>query len=243
MGVGLAIFKRELKSYFSTPVAYVMLLAFLLSASFLVIKARFFEARQADLRAFFDVLPSLFIVFVPAVGMKLWAEERKTGTFELLFTLPVTVPEAVLGKFLAAWFFLLITLAMTSPLVLTILYLGEPDKAVILTGYAGALLLAGSYLAISIFCSALTRSQIVSFVSSTLLCSVFVYADAPAFLGALQGTVPVFLSDAVAHMGFIGHFESIRRGVLEFRDLSFYLIVMAGWLTAACVMLGARRGV
>ena len=224
MGVGLAIFKRELKSYFSTPVAYVMLLAFLLSASFLVIKARFFEARQADLRAFFDVLPSLFIVFVPAVGMKLWAEERKTGTFELLFTLPVTVPEAVLGKFLAAWFFLLITLAMTSPLVLTILYLGEPDKAVILTGYAGALLLAGSYLAISIFCSALTRSQIVSFVSSTLLCSVF-------------------LSDAVAHMGFIGHFESIRRGVLEFRDLSFYLIVMAGWLTAACVMLGARRGV
>lgn len=241
MPVFFAIFKRELKSYFTTPVAYVYLVVFLLLSSFLTIKGRFFEARQADLQPFFSILPILFIFFIPAVGMRVFAEEKKSGTIELLFTLPVTIRGAVIGKFLAAWCFLLIALLMTLPLPIVVSLLGKPDPWVIVTGYLGAFLLSGCYLAISIFCSAMTRGQIESFILSVLICGFFASADQPAFLNTLSSLLPSFMVEAVANLSFIGHFDSIKRGVLEFNDLAFYAFIITGWLLSAMIILDVRK--
>ncbi len=236
-----AIYKREFRSYFTTSMGYVILVVFLVLAGFLTIKGRFFEMRQADLRVFFDNLPLLYIFFVPAAGMRLWAEERKAGTIEFLFTQPVTVTQAVLGKFAAAWMFLVVALALTVPLVITVSWLGSPDPFVILTGYLGALLMGGAYLAVSIFCSALTRSQIVSFVLSIGMIGLLAYTDSPAVLTWLAGIVPPFMIEAMANMSFTGHFESMRRGVLEFRDLTFYGILIAGLIAITCLVVDNRR--
>ena len=236
-----AIFKREFRSFFTTSMGYVILVVFLVLAGFLTIKGRFFEMRQADLRAFFDNLPLLYIFFVPAVGMRLWAEERKAGTIEFLFTQPVTVTQAVLGKFAAAWMFLVVALALTAPLVITVAWLGSPDPFVILAGYLGAFLMGGAYLAVSIFCSALTRSQIVSFVLSIGMIGLLAYSDSPAVLTWLAGIVPPFMIEAMANMSFSGHFESMRRGVLEFRDLTFYGILIAGLIAITCLVVDNRR--
>lgn len=236
-----AIYKREFLSYFTTSMGYVILVVFLVLAGFLTIKGRFFEMRQADLRGFFDNLPLLYIFFVPAAGMRLWAEERKAGTIELLFTQPVTVTQAVLGKFAAAWMFLVVAMALTVPLVIAVSWLGNPDPFVILTGYLGALLMGGAYLAVSIFCSALTRSQIVSFVLSIGMIGLLAYTDSPAVLTWLAGIVPPFMIEAMANMSFSGHFESMRRGVLEFRDLTFYGILIAGLIAITCLVVDNRR--
>jgi ABC-2 type transport system permease protein len=236
-----AIYKREFRSFFTTSMGYVLLVVFLVLAGFLTIKGRFFEMRQADLRVFFDNLPLLYIFFVPAAGMRLWAEERKAGTIEFLFTQPVTVTQAVLGKFAAAWMFLVVAMALTVPLVITVSWLGNPDPFVILTGYLGALLMGGAYLAVSIFCSALTRSQIVSFVLSIGMIGLLAYTDSPAVLTWLAGIVPPFMIEAMANMSFTGHFESMRRGVLEFRDLTFYGILIAGLIAITCLVVDNRR--
>ena len=236
-----AIYKREFRSFFTTSMGYVILVVFLVLAGFLTIKGRFFEMRQADLRVFFDNLPLLYIFFVPAAGMRLWAEERKAGTIEFLFTQPVTVTQAVLGKFAAAWMFLVVAMALTVPLVITVSWLGNPDPFVILTGYLGALLMGGAYLAVSIFCSALTRSQIVSFVLSIGMIGLLAYTDSPAVLTWLAGIVPPFMIEAMANMSFSGHFESMRRGVLEFRDLTFYGILIAGLIAITCLVVDNRR--
>ncbi len=236
-----AIYKREFRSFFTTSMGYVILVVFLVLAGFLTIKGRFFEMRQADLRVFFDNLPLLYIFFVPAAGMRLWAEERKAGTIEFLFTQPVTVTQAVLGKFAAAWMFLVVAMALTVPLVITVSWLGSPDPFVILTGYLGALLMGGAYLAVSIFCSALTRSQIVSFVLSIGMIGLLAYTDSPAVLTWLAGIVPPFMIEAMANMSFSGHFESMRRGVLEFRDLTFYGILIAGLIAITCLVVDNRR--
>lgn len=236
-----AIYKREFRSFFTTSMGYVILVVFLVLAGFLTIKGRFFEMRQADLRVFFDNLPLLYIFFVPAAGMRLWAEERKAGTIEFLFTQPVTVTQAVLGKFAAAWMFLVVAMALTVPLVITVSWLGSPDPFVILTGYLGALLMGGAYLAVSIFCSALTRSQIVSFVLSVGMIGLLAYTDSPAVLTWLAGIVPPFMIEAMANMSFSGHFESMRRGVLEFRDLTFYGILIAGLIAITCLVVDNRR--
>jgi ABC-2 type transport system permease protein len=241
MGAIYAIFKREFKSYFSTSMGYVILVVFLVLAGFLTIKGRFLEMRQADLRVFFDNLPLLFMFFVPAAGMRLWAEEHKSGTIEFLFSLPVTVPQAVIGKFLAAWLFLGVALALTAPTVITVAYLGRPDTFAIVTGYLGAILLGGAYLAVSSFCSAFTRSQIVSFVLSIAVISLFVYADSPAFLAWMAGRVPAFLIEAVANMSVVGHFESMQRGVLEFRDLTYYGLLISGLVAMTCIVVDHRR--
>jgi len=241
MGTVWAIFKREFRSFFTTSMGYVILVVFLFLAGFLTIKGRFFEMRQADLRVFFDNLPLLYIFFIPAAGMRLWAEERKAGTIEFLFTQPVTVPQAVLGKFAAAWMFLVVALALTVPLVITVSWLGSPDPFVILTGYLGALLMGGAYLAVSIFCSALTRSQIVSFVLSIGMIGLLAYTDSPAVLTWLAGIVPPFMIEAMANMSFTGHFESMRRGVIEFRDLTFYGILIAGLIAITCLVVDNRR--
>jgi len=236
-----AIYKREFRSFFTTSMGYVILVVFLVLAGFLTIKGRFFEMRQADLRVFFDNLPLIYIFFVPAAGMRLWAEERKAGTIEFLFTQPVTVTQAVLGKFAAAWMFLVVAMALTIPLVITVSWLGSPDPFVILTGYLGALLMGGAYLAVSIFCSALTRSQIVSFVLSIGMIGLLAYTDSPSVLTWLAGIVPPFMIEAMANMSFSGHFESMRRGVLEFRDLTFYGILIAGLIAITCLVVDNRK--
>ena len=183
----LAVLKRELKGYFATPVAYVFLVIFLFAAGLWPFIQKFFEIRQADLRLFFTNLPMLFMVFIPAVAMRLWAEERKSGSIELLLTLPITVPQAVLGKFFAAWAFLGIALLLTFPLPAVVVYLGEPDMGQIVTGYLGAFLMAGGFLAIGSFFSALTKNQVISFILSVVACAVLVFADNPTTLDYLSG--------------------------------------------------------
>ena len=241
MRTSLVIMKRELRGYFSTPLAYVFLFVFLFFANFMTFRASFFEMRQADLRVFFDLLPVLFIFLVPAIGMRLWAEERKSGTIEMLFSLPVTVGQAIMGKFLAAWLFIGVAIFMTLPMVITVNYLGAPDNGVIVAGYAGAFLLAGCYLAVSLFCSTLSNSQVVSFILSVMLCTVFVFADYPSVLLVLQSFIPMPLIEALENMSFVVHFESIRRGVIEFRDVAFYALFIAGWIAAASIVLDGRR--
>lgn len=236
-----AILKRELKSYFTTPVAYVFLVVFLFFSGYLTFRQGFFEARQADMRSFFINMPLLFIFLVPATSMRLWSEERRSGTIELLLTLPVTVTQAVLGKFLAAWLFLAIALVLTFPMVITVCYLGDPDLGLITVGYLGSILMAGGFLAIGCFFSVLSKNQVISFVLAVVTCSVLVFAGMPTTLNYLSGFLPAGLVSAVEGMSFQIHFDSIQRGVLEFKDLSYFVLMMIGWIIASTVILEERK--
>jgi len=236
-----AVFKRELKSYFTTPIAYVFLVVFLFFSGYLTFKNGFFEIRQADMTAFFVNMPLLFAFLVPATAMRLWAEERKTGSIELLFTLPITVMQAVLGKFFAAWVFLVIALALTFPMVITVFYLGHPDVGLIITGYMGSILMAGGFLAVGCFFSALSKNQVISFVLSVVACAVLVFAGVPTTMNYLSTFLPAGLVTAVGNMSFETHFESIQKGVLEFRDVSYFLFLIVGWVAACSVVLEERK--
>jgi len=236
------VVKRELAYYFSTPLAYVILFIFLFSAAILTFKERFFQICQADLRLFFDSLPVLFIFIVPAIGMRLISEERKSGTIELLLSFPVTVRAVVLGKYIAAWLFLAVGLILSFPVVITVNYLGNPDNIVILVGYAGAFLLAGCYLSISIFSSAITKNQVISFILSVSICAIFAFADYPSVLNILRLFLPMGLIEAFENMSFINHYESMRRGVIELRDFVYYIFFISGWITAAGIVLNERMG-
>ncbi len=236
-----AVFKRELKSYFSTPVAYVFLVIFLFFAGYLPFRQGFFEARQADLRLFFNNLPLLFIFMVPCTAMRLWSEERRSGSIELLLTLPITVSGAVIGKFIAAWVFILIALVLTLTMPVTVIYLGNPDIGVIATGYLGSLLLAGSFLAIGSFFSALTKNQVISFILSVTALAVLVYAGLPSTLNYLSSFLPASLTGAIENMSILGHFESMQRGVIKFNDISYFVLLIAGWITACIVVLDERK--
>lgn len=237
----LAVFKRELKGYFATPVAYVFLVIFLFFAGYLPFREGFFEIRQADLRLFFNALPLLFVFMVPSTAMRLWAEERKTGSIELLLTLPITVPQAVLGKFFAAWFFLLIALAMTFPLPVTVAYLGQPDFGQIIAGYIGAFLLAGGFLAVGSFFSAMTKNQVISFILSVVACGILLFAGNPTTLNYLATMAGQNIAGIVENLSFQTHYESIIRGVLEMADVSYFVILIAGWLAACMVVLEERK--
>ncbi len=241
MNTALVVMKRELRGYFTTPLAYVFLFVFLFFANFMTFRSPFFEARQADLRVFFDLLPVLFLFLVPAIGMKLWAEERKSGTIEVLFSLPVTVGRAVMGKFIAAWLFIAVALLLTFPMVITVNYLGSPDNWVIAAGYIGGLLLAGCYLAVSMFCSSITANPVVSFILSVVICSLFVFADYPSVLLVLESFLSAAMLEAVENLSFVLHFESLRRGVIEFRDMAFYVLFITGWVLATAVWINGRR--
>ena len=236
-----AVFKRELKSYFTTPLAYVFLVIFLFFSGYLTFKQGFYEMRQPDMRTFFMNLPLLFVFMVPSVAMRLWAEERKVGSIELLFTLPITIRQAVLGKFFAAWLFLAIALALTFPMVITVFYLGDPDGGLIVTGYIGSLLMAGGFLAIGCFFSAVSKNQVISFVLSVVACAILVYAGMPTTMNYLSTFMPAGLVSAIEGMSFQGHFESIQKGVLEFKDLAYFVLIIIGWVTACIIVLDERK--
>lgn len=236
-----AVFKRELKGYFATPVAYVFLVIFLFFAGYLPFREGFFEMRQADLGLFFNALPLLFVFMVPSAAMRLWAEERKSGSIELLLTLPMTVGQAVLGKFFAAWTFLTIALILTCPLPITAAHLGEPDVGQIAAGYVGAFLLAGGFLAVGLFFSALTKNQVISFILSVVACSVLVFAGNPTTLNYLSSMLSPAGVNVVEGLSFQTHFESIVRGVIEFGDMAYFLILIAAWVWACVVILEERK--
>lgn len=242
-----AIVKRELKSYFESPIAYVFLVVFLTLTAFLTFAVgRYYENGQADLRAFFWWHPWVYLILVPAVAMRLWAEERRSGTIELLLTMPVTLTQAILGKFLAAWAFLAIALVLTFPIVLTTFYLGSPDSGVIITGYLGSFLLAGTYLSVGILTSAMTRNQVISFVLSVVACLFLLLAGWPPvtdFLvrAAQDSSALQWLLNAISSLSFMPHFENIQRGVLALRDLVYHASVIAFMLFATQVVLENRK--
>ena len=236
-----AVFKRELKGYFATPVAYVFLVIFLFFSGYLTFKNGFFELRQADMRAFFVNLPLLFVFMVPSTAMRLWSEERKTGSIELLLTLPITVTQAVLGKFFAAWCFLAIALLLTFPVPITVCYLGDPDIGLIIAGYIGSLLIAGGFLAIGSFFSALSKNQVISFILAVVACGVLVYAGMPTTLNYLSNVLPAWSVSFIESMSLRTHFESILKGVLEFKDISYFVILIVGWVSACSIILSERK--
>ncbi|MDG4602478.1 MAG: ABC transporter permease [Defluviicoccus sp.] len=237
------IAKRELVAYFATPVAYVFIIIFLaVSAALTFYVGGFFERRQAALDTFFTFHPWLFLFLIPAVGMRLWAEERKTGTIELLTTMPVTTTAAVIGKFLAAWAFIAAALALTAPMWLTVNVLGEPDNGVILASYVGSLLMAGAFLAITSCMSALTRNQVVAFILGATVCFLFTMSGVELVLETVRAIAPAALVDAVASLSFLSHFSTITKGVIDLRDLVFFVSMIVFWLFATTIIVNARKG-
>ena len=235
------IARRELASYFASPVAYVFLVIFLLLTGFLTFTAgAFFERGEASLGAFFAWHPWVYLVLVPAVGMRLWAEERRAGTLELLLTLPVTAWQAILGKFLASWVFLAIALALTFPVVLTVNVLGAPDNGALLAGYLGSLLLAGAYLAITCLTSALTRNQVIAFILAVVACLFLILAGFSPVTDLLVRWASPAVVDTVAAFSVVTHFDGFQKGVLDSRDLLFFLSVIGYALFATGVVLRNR---
>lgn len=237
-----AIFRRELASYFATPLAYVFIVIFLmLNGVFTFYLGRFFDMRQADLSAFFTFHPWLYLFLIPAISMRLWAEERKSGTLELLLTLPVDLKEAVLGKFLAAWVFSAIALVLTFPIWITVNYLGSPDNGVIFAGYIGSWLMAGGFLAIGSCMSAATRNQVIAFIVSAVLCFLFVVAGFPLVLDAFRSWAPQMLVDAVSSLSFLTHFDAISKGVLDLRDMVYFITMILAWLLATAITIDIKK--
>ena len=236
------ILKRELNSYFATPVAYVFIVIFLVMAgAFTFYLGNFYAREIADLQPFFQFHPWLYLFLVPAIGMRLWAEERKSGTIELLLSLPVTATEAVVGKFLAAWLFVGLALALTFPIWITVNVLGDPDNGVIVAGYLGSFLMAGGFLAISACISALTRNQVVAFILSVVVCFGFLLSGLPMVLDIFRGWLPQTGVDAVANLSFLSHFNSISRGVVDLRDLVYFALVIGFWLTANRILVEIKK--
>jgi ABC-2 type transport system permease protein len=237
------ITKRELAAYFSSPLAYIFIVIFLLLCGFFTFMVGgFFERGEASLvRPFFDWHPWFYLFLVPAVGMRLWAEERRVGTLELLLTMPITTWQAIVGKFLASWLFLALALALTFPIVITVNYLGSPDNGVIFCGYIGSWLMAGAYLAISCITSAMTRNQVVSFIVSVVVCLFFILAGFPPVINMLESWAPG-LVDTIASFSVITHFEGFQKGVLDSRDIIFFLSLIGFSLFTTSVILRTHRG-
>lgn len=236
------IMRRELGSYFATPLAYVFILIFLVVINALTFYlGGFFERGQADLDPFFTFHPWLYLFLIPALSMRLWAEERKSGSIELLMTQPITLWEAVLGKFFAAWIFAGVALALTFPIWITVNYLGDPDNGAIFAAYIGSLLLAGGFLAIGSCASALTRNQVIAFILGVVTCFVFLLAGYPLVLDVVKGIFPQAIVDMVASLSFLTHFQSISKGVIDVRDLLYFGMLIAFFLIATAVVLDVRK--
>lgn len=238
----LILFRRELASYFATPIAYVFIVIFLfLSGIFTFYLGNFFSRDQADLLAFFSFHPWLYLFLIPALAMRLWAEERKSGTIELLLTLPISVTESVLGKFLAAWAFTGIALLLTFPMWISVNYLGSPDNSVIFAGYLGSLLMAGAFLAIGSCLSAVTKNQVIAFIISVVVCLLFILSGLPMVLDFFSSWAPQVLVDAISSFSFLTHFNAISKGVIDLRDLAYFLSLIALWLFANVAIIEMKK--
>jgi ABC-2 type transport system permease protein len=242
MSIVGTLVKRELSAYFTSPVAYVFLVIFLLLTGFFTFTAgSFFERGEASLAAFFGWHPWLYLLVVPAIGMRLWAEERRSGTLELLFTMPVATWQAILGKFLASWIFIALALVLTFPAVITVNILGDPDNGIIVAGYLGSLFLAGAYLAITCMTSAMTRNQVVAFILAVVICLFLVLAGFNPVTDLLVRWASPAVVDTVAAFSFVTHYDGFQRGVVDTRDLFFFLSVIGFALFATGVILRGHR--
>jgi ABC-2 type transport system permease protein len=238
----LAIFRREMLTYATTPTAYVFVAVFLFALGVLTFQSgQFFAVGRADLSAFFPYAPWVFLIFMPAVAMRLWAEERRSGMLEVLLTLPASTPALVLGKFLAAWALAAIALALTFPLWVTVNLLGHPDNAAIAVGYGACLLMAGGYLAIGQAMSALTATQVVAFVLGVLVSFLLTAAGSAPALSFLEGRIGAEEADAVAHISILFHFDAATRGVIELRGVFYFLSLIAMFLTFSVLTIDAKR--
>jgi ABC-2 type transport system permease protein len=238
------ILKRELSGYFSTPVAYVFIVVFLLLAGFFTFQfGRFYRDGQgeASLVAFFNWHPWLYLFLIPSLSMRLWAEERKLGTIELLMTLPITLPQAVLGKFLACWIFAGIALALTFPIWITVNYLGDPDNGTIMTGYLGSLLMAGGFLAIGSCVSAMTKNQVIAFVISITICLAFLLTGFGPFIELVSGWLPSSVVETIASFSFFTHFEGLSKGLIEGRAVVFFATLIGLALFANTLILDLKK--
>ncbi len=242
MGKTFVIFKRELASYFITPLAYVFIIIFLfLSGIFTFYVGGFFERNQADLVSFFQLLPWLFLFLIPAITMRLWSEERKQGTIELMMTLPVSLANAVIGKFLAAWVFTILTIALTFPLWVTVNYLGEPDNGVILASYIGSSLLAGAFLAIGAFISALSKNQVISFVVTVVVCLLFILAGHGVVINFFREWAPEVVVNAISQLSLLTNFQSIAKGLIDARAVVYYLSMIVCFLIACAITVDMKK--
>lgn len=238
MGVMGAVFRREFVTYFVTPLAYVFIVIFLaLAGTLTFFLGAFFDRGQADLQPFFSFHPWLYLLLVPAIAMRLWSEERKIGTIELLLTLPISTTQAVLAKFLAAWAFTAIALALTFPLWLTVNYLGTPDNGVILASYIGSLIMAGAYLAVGACFSALTSNQVIAFVLAALVCLIFSVGGTPIVLEFFTGWAPAGVIDTIASLSFMSNFRAIARGVIDVSALVYFASVITFFLFANVILV------
>jgi ABC-2 type transport system permease protein len=236
------VMRRELTGYFATPVAYVFLIIFLvMTGIFSFYLGNFSERGSADLDSFFRFHPWLYLFLVPAISMRLWAEERRSGTIELLFTLPLTTVQAVLGKYFAAWFFIGLALVLTFPMWLTVNYLGSPDNGVILAAYLGSWLMAGGFLAIGSCMSALTRNQVVAFILSVVVCFMFLLSGLPMVMNLFNAWAPQVVLDGIASLSFLRHFADISKGVIDLRDLVYFVLVIGFWLLANVLILEMKK--
>ena len=238
----IPIIKRELMGYFRSPVAYVFIIIFLVSTTGTTwYLGNFYDSNEASLELFFFFHPWLYLILIPAVGMRLWAEDRRQGTIEILLTLPVSLITAVLAKFIAAWLFIGVALLLTFPMVATTYYLGDPDAGVMLTGYLGSFLMGGAYLAISCFTSSLTKNQVVSFITSFIVCLILVLLGWGVLTRTLQDVFPVWLSNLITQFSFTTHFNGIRRGLIDFADVVYFLSVISFMLLANALVLENKK--
>jgi ABC-2 type transport system permease protein len=236
------VFRREFFSYFATPLAFVFIVIFLFAmGTFTFYVGRFYDNGVADLSVFFGYHPWLYLFLIPAISMRLWAEERRTGTMELLLTLPIPLWATVLGKFLAAWVFAGLALALTFPIWLTVNYLGKPDNGVILASYIGSFLMAGAYLSIGSCISATTKNQVIAFVTSVVVCFLFTISGAPLVVDFFRSWAPLTLIDAISSFSFLTHFAAISAGVIDLRDVLFFVSLMALFLTANVVVVDLKK--
>lgn len=238
----LPIFKRELLSYFLAPQAFVFIVIFLMLSGFFTFElGNFYFRGQSDLQPFFSYHPWLYLFLVPALAMRIWAEERKSGSIELLLTLPLTVGDAVLGKFLAAWVFTGIALALTFPIWLTVNYLGNPDNGAILAAYVGSWLMSGAFLAVGCCLSSATKSQVLAFILTVTVCLVFILAGFSMVLNSFDDWLPAFAIDTLAQLSFLTHFDAISRGVIDMRDILFFLVFIICWLVATTLVVDIKK--
>ena len=238
----LSIYKREFNSYFVTPVAYVFIVIFLfMTGVFTFYLGAFYESNQADLEPFFRFHPWLYLFLIPAISMRLWSDERKSGTIELLMTLPVSITDTVVAKYLAAWSFTAIALSLTFPMWITVNYLGNPDNTVVLASYIGSLIMAGGFLAIGSCISALTKSQVIAFVISVVICFMFILSGFPMVLDLFEDWAPQAVIDAIASFSFLTHFTSIKKGVIDIRDVIYFAALITFWLYVNVVIIENKK--